>query len=432
MEEENLNADTSATTLALSKFLSMPRQDYHFYQNHNFTSPAEAEKFLISKGFLDFWNRDKVSTDGIGYRVKTGWNSLDSAQQEHTPHKRRDYKALIEKRQATVDRAKSKFQPNPYSQRPRMLNGQPVLGADGRPLFDVVPDAEQIRNYGRTMDRGVTQLKNLSRIENRFHTPYSSVIRHLGDEDKGLSAYLAFSQAFQSSGHSGAGEGRLPIRVLFNEKLPNYSLAGYQPFDGNYPNLSVQKAMESIDATGGKAHMRYGTRLGATVSSSPTNEAFVPAGMAATARRVGNVMPDGSIRVVGPASKAANALRFANNVGAAAKPVMGVLNAVAVPLQLYQQYDSLQSPDAMERDYGGSDPMSLRPWMDLAGDATGIGGTNLTQALQRYSRTVNDPRYIEKNPISSIGGQAIRGNFDYLKGFLNNLGYYGSGEGWFK
>lgn len=115
-------------------------------------------------------------------------------------------------------------------------------------------------------------------------------------------------------------------------------------------------------------------------------------------------------------------------IGNAARTTGVVAGAVLTPLQIYDQITDANNPDQFIKAYRGSDPLSLRPWMDIGLDSftDGIG-----PALQKYSRVVNDPRYIEMNPISSIGGQAVRGNTEYLKAFLNNLGYYGNGGGWF-
>lgn len=191
--------------------------------------------------------------------------------------------------------------------------------------------------------------------------------------------------------------------------------------------------MQALATHGGNAHLRYGTRLGATVSSSPKNEMFVPVGMANTARRVGNVLPDGEIiRIAGPASKVENALRFAGNVGRAAKPVMGVLNAVATPLQIYDQISDANNSDEMISNYRGSDPLSLRAGMDLLLDSTGVGGSSFSESFRKYNKLANDPRYIEMNPISSMVGQGLRGNPEYLKAFFNSLAYYGDGAGWVK
>lgn len=117
-----------------------------------------------------------------------------------------------------------------------------------------------------------------------------------------------------------------------------------------------------------------------------------------------------------------------SGLGQAARVTGVVGGAVLTPLQIYDQIKDANNPDQFIAAYRGSDPLSLRPWMDIGLDSftDGIG-----PALQKYRRVVNDPRYIEMNPISSIGGQAIRGNPEYLKAFLNNLGYYGSGSGWF-
>jgi hypothetical protein len=143
------------------------------------------------------------------------------------------------------------------------------------------------------------------------------------------------------------------------------------------------------------------------------------------------LLPDGeTIRIAGPVAKGVNALKFANNVMAASKPVMGLLNAVATPLQIADQIIDANNSDQMISQYRGSDPFSIRPYIDMALDATGAGGTNAKQGFAKYNKLVNSPEYIAMNPISSIGGQAVRGNFDYLKSFVNNLGYYGDGSGW--
>ncbi|NDB60001.1 hypothetical protein EB001_16360 [bacterium] len=426
--------DTNLASLVLNKYVNTPREDYLIYKNNDFKSSVDAEKFLTSEDFLKFWNRENVSKEGIGYRVKTSFNALDAMEGKLNNYGRRNYKVLIDERQDTVNRAMANFKPNLLNQhRPVIVDGIHMVGEDGRPLMTHIPEAEQIANYAKNMENGLNQIKNLARIENRFHTSYNNVILHSNTEGKGLSAYIDFAKLGQRSGHSGAGEGNFPIKMLMNENLPRYSLAGYEPFDGNFKGIDVHKAMEALDRNGGNAHLRYGTRLGATVSSSPKNEMFVPVGMANTARRVGNILPDGeTIRIAGSASKIENALRFAGNVGKAAKPVMGVLNAVNTPLQIYDQISDANNSDKMISNYGGSDPLSLRAGMDLLLDSTGVGGSSLSEGLNKYNRLANDPRYIELNPVSSMVGQGLRGNPEYIKAFFNNLAYYGDKGGWVK
>ncbi len=113
-------------------------------------------------------------------------------------------------------------------------------------------------------------------------------------------------------------------------------------------------------------------------------------------------------------------------IGAAGGAVGGVL----APLQIYEQIKSFNSSDPIEAGYGAVDPFALRGLYDLILDPT-VGGMTMKQAGRSYERKANDPRYIEKSPVSSAVGQAVRGNPAYLKGFINNFGYYGdSPAGW--
>jgi hypothetical protein len=113
-------------------------------------------------------------------------------------------------------------------------------------------------------------------------------------------------------------------------------------------------------------------------------------------------------------------------LGVAGTAVGGVL----APLQIYEQIKSANSSDPIEAGYGASDPFALRGLMDLALDPT-VGGMTAKAAGRSYEKKANDPRYIEKSPLTSAVGQAARGNPAYLKALVNNLAYYGdSPYGW--
>jgi len=113
-------------------------------------------------------------------------------------------------------------------------------------------------------------------------------------------------------------------------------------------------------------------------------------------------------------------------LGAAGNVVGGVL----APIQIYEQIKSANSSDPIEANYGAVDPFALRGLYDLALDPT-VGGMSWKEAKRSYEKKANDPRYIEKSPITSAVGQAARGNPAYLKAFINNLAYYGdSPYGW--
>ena len=108
----------------------------------------------------------------------------------------------------------------------------------------------------------------------------------------------------------------------------------------------------------------------------------------------------------------------------------GVVGGVLAPLQIYEQIKSANSSDPIEAGYGASDPLALRGLMDLALDPV-FGGMTAKAAGRSYEKKANDPRYIEKSPITSAVGQAARGNPAYLKALVNNLAYYGdSPYGW--
>lgn len=108
----------------------------------------------------------------------------------------------------------------------------------------------------------------------------------------------------------------------------------------------------------------------------------------------------------------------------------GAVSGVLAPIQIYEQIKSANSSDPIEANYGAVDPFALRGLMDLALDPT-VGGMSWEAAKRSYEKKANDPRYIEKSPITSAVGQAARGNPAYLKAFANNLFYYGdSPYGW--
>jgi hypothetical protein len=55
--------------------------------------------------------------------------------------------------------------------------------------------------------------------------------------------------------------------------------------------------------------------------------------------------------------------------------------------------------------------------MDLGLDV--LTGDFGPQAIRNYEHRVNNPEYIQRNPLSSMVGQGMRGNPDYLKAFWN-------------
>jgi hypothetical protein len=97
-----------------------------------------------------------------------------------------------------------------------------------------------------------------------------------------------------------------------------------------------------------------------------------------------------------------------------------VTGGLGTAYQLYDQVNAVTGRNGdttLDREYGGSDPLSLRAGMDVGLDiATGNFGP---QTVRNYEQRVNDPEYIARNPLSSMVGQGMRGNMDYLKAFYN-------------
>lgn len=115
-----------------------------------------------------------------------------------------------------------------------------------------------------------------------------------------------------------------------------------------------------------------------------------------------------------------------SGLGAAA----GVVGGITAPFQIYDQIKSANSSDPYEANYGASDPLALRGLYDLILDPT-VGGMSWENAKRNYTKKANDPRVIEKSPLTSSIGQAARGNPAYLKALVNHLAYYGNSPyGW--
>jgi len=107
------------------------------------------------------------------------------------------------------------------------------------------------------------------------------------------------------------------------------------------------------------------------------------------------------------------------------------LNAALVPAQIADQASAAAGWDGkgtLDREYGRSDPLSIRPSIDAFlntppydyGSYIGLPYTEEGQrAKAAYEARVNDPEYIYRNPMSSMVGQAVRGNMDYVKAFAN-------------
>jgi hypothetical protein len=97
-----------------------------------------------------------------------------------------------------------------------------------------------------------------------------------------------------------------------------------------------------------------------------------------------------------------------------------VTGGLGTAYQLYDQVNAVTGRNGdttLDREYGGSDPLSLRAGMDVGLDV--LTGDFGPQTIRNYEQRVNDPEYIARNPLSSMVGQGMRGNTDYLKAFYN-------------
>lgn len=91
--------------------------------------------------------------------------------------------------------------------------------------------------------------------------------------------------------------------------------------------------------------------------------------------------------------------------------------AVGGLLSMAGQAIDATDPDYMNRNYRGTDPLSIRPLYDLL--LAPVSGQSYSDAGRAYEKMVADPEYIQRNPISSMVGQAVRGDPQYLKAFFN-------------
>ena len=288
--------------------------DIPFYKNYHFPvdrtlktieelrnaekfAAMRAERFMLSDEFKSFWNRGGVSDDGIGFRVKTGVNPLDASEFGLRTYGRRDYGKLISDRAAMIERTKANFNPNPYLVRE-------LKQPDGSMLRVPVSAEEQTATRFKSLDNAVWQQKNLARIENRFHTPYNTVLQNHLIDGRGLKQYIEYAQLNHRSGSSYAGEMRLPVSMMMDERMPNFSLKNFERFNGVPHAIGDEQVLGGLYNRGAEIGKKYGLELGATVSSNPKEEVFVSATMGNQARRVANVNVDGGVTVVGPADEA--------------------------------------------------------------------------------------------------------------------------------
>lgn len=114
-----------------------------------------------------------------------------------------------------------------------------------------------------------------------------------------------------------------------------------------------------------------------------------------------------------------------SNTGIGAMPgKMGALKgvglgagAVLTPLQIGMQINALGKENVMDREYGHSDPLALRPLMDFA--LSGIGNNQTpSQGLDSMEKMVADPEWQVRNPLAATAYNLAFGNTEPVKAFL--------------
>ena len=93
-------------------------------------------------------------------------------------------------------------------------------------------------------------------------------------------------------------------------------------------------------------------------------------------------------------------------------PAAGAVGGV---LSMAGQVIDATDSDYMNRNYRGTDPFAIRPFYDLL--LAPSSGQSYSDAGRAYETMVSSPEYIQRNPLSSMIGQAVRGDNQYLKAF---------------
>ncbi len=100
-------------------------------------------------------------------------------------------------------------------------------------------------------------------------------------------------------------------------------------------------------------------------------------------------------------------------VGGAFAKTGPALGAVGTGVQVYQQFNALNEKNLYDREFGASDPFALRPFIDNALHNTKLGGRSFVD-------TVNDPEWVQRNPIAAAPYNLMAGNPEYARAFINS------------
>ena len=121
-----------------------------------------------------------------------------------------------------------------------------------------------------------------------------------------------------------------------------------------------------------------------------------------------------------PLSTKLGSLGAMAGLGGAAKAVGLVAGGLTAPIQIGMQINALNEKNMMDREYGHSDPLALRPLVDLA--LSGIGNNQTpAEGYRAMGKMVADPEWQMRNPISAVPYNLLQGNLEPLKAFAGGL-----------
>jgi hypothetical protein len=356
-----------------------------YYSNYRFSDPKEAVRFMQSKDFTGFWDKNNAGKKNIGIRAE-----LNDARRYNSAKPKITYSQSMANNEASLARLKAKDLAR-------------VAKFGGTPSPDSV--YQSAAKYNAVKERSI----------GRF---YTDLFANNSVED--ISHYL-------NPANSNVESQSYPIRVIADKRYGNFSLAGRKPYDGLIDlgagsHEQRMFARRNLDLT-----RKTGVDLGAALSSNTRSESFVPSSLARPASEGGAMRvagrvnsADGVITVAGkPRIGVAqqtlkNVLPYMGQSMAKASPYLGV---VGTGVMAYQGYKDYNSDNMMTREYGNTDPFGLRPQYDLAINILS-GSQSIPQAWETQRRLVEDPEWQMRNPLSASLYNMQHGNFEPLKAFV--------------
>ena len=105
-----------------------------------------------------------------------------------------------------------------------------------------------------------------------------------------------------------------------------------------------------------------------------------------------------------------------SGISGAAKATALTAGAIMTPIQIGMQINALNKSNIMDREYGDSDPLSIRPMYDFALSKI-MNGQKYSDSWKAMNDRVSDPEFQMRNPISSVPYNLIHGNIEPLKAF---------------